>query len=227
MLTVVGNRTEMSNPKEKKYDFEVNSAPIAWLDYAEELKEIAELTIKHSGTTINRYPDTYKTLSLERGFFLNYGYSLETILKGLLIAENPEFVAEGKISEDISKGHSLARLTVLVKSLSFEGEELKLLNVLSEAIPYWGRYPIPKKYSQVSEKVSFSESIHKELEALWFKIGRCLYETIKFGWTGPSGVKTCVYLSSTFESEAEMKASVEKFNKMHANGESVFGNVDQ
>ena len=58
----------------KQYTFDVDSAPISWLDYSEELKEIAELIFSNSGTEINRYPETEKDLRLERGYFLNYGF---------------------------------------------------------------------------------------------------------------------------------------------------------
>jgi len=216
----------MNNPDKRKYDFDTNSAPIAWLNYSEELKEIAELAIKYSGYSINRYPNMSSSFSLERGFFLNYGFSIETLLKGLLIAENPNFVSEGKISEKISNRHNLINLSEQVQSISFEEKEIKLFEILTDAIPYWGRYPIPKKYTQVCGKTPFSESLHNQLENLWFKIGRCLYEKIKFGWEGPSGIKTGPYISSIFESEEEFESSMKQLNEMKERGKIEFGNIE-
>lgn len=216
----------MNNQGKKKYTFGVYSAPIAWLDYSEELREIAQIIFKHSGSSIYRYPDLSTSLTLERGFFLNYGFSIETLLKGLLIAENPNLVAEGEISQEITQGHNLIMLSKKVQSFTFSNQEINLLQILSDAIPYWGRYPIPKKHSQISEQIQFTEQIKNDLERLWFKIGKCLYEKIKFGWEGPSGIETGPYLSSTFETDTEFEASLEKLSEMKRKGEIKYGNID-
>jgi hypothetical protein len=68
------------------------------LNYSEELKEIAELIFSNSGSEINRYPENENILRLERGYFLNYDFSIENILKGLLISENNFYVSNGKIN---------------------------------------------------------------------------------------------------------------------------------
>lgn len=127
----------------KQYTFDVDSAPISWLNYSEELKEITELIFSNSGTEINRYPE-------------------------------------------ISSNHNLETLIAKIDSILFDKNERKLLSILSKAIPYWGRYPIPKKYTKVSTKFKVNE----DLNHLWFKIGRQLYSHIKFGWIGPNGIET-------------------------------------
>ena len=104
----------------KQYTFDVDSAPISWLDYSEELKEIAELIFSNSGTEINRYPETEKDLRLERGYFLNYGFSIENLPKGLLISENNSYVSNGKISPEISSNHNLETLIDKIDSISFD-----------------------------------------------------------------------------------------------------------
>jgi hypothetical protein len=208
----------------KQYTFDVDSAPIAWLDYSEELKEIAELIFSSSSSEINRYPENKNGLRLERGYFLNYGFSIENILKGLLISENNSYVSNGKLSTDISSNHNLIGLIDEIDSISFNKNERKLLSILSDAIPYWGRYPIPKKFTKVSTKFELTEKVNQDLNDLWFKIGRQLYSNIKFGWTGPNGIETGPYISSTFESREEFDKSINELNKQ--NGNFKTGNVD-
>ncbi|QXP74311.1 hypothetical protein H0I31_09015 [Tenacibaculum sp. AHE15PA] len=210
----------------KQYTFDVDSAPTSWLDYSEELKEIAELIFTNSGTEINRYPENEKGLRLERGYFLNYGFSIENILKGLLISENNAYVSDGKISPEISSNHNLVILIDKIDSISFDKNERKLLTILSDAIPYWGRYPIPKKHTKVLTKFKLTEKVNKDLNDLWFKIGRKLYSNIKFGWIGPNGIETGPYISSTFENSEEFDKSLAELNKQVKKGNFKAGNVD-
>ncbi|AIZ42688.1 hypothetical protein [Cellulophaga baltica] len=210
----------------KEYPFDVDSAPIAWLDYSEELKEIAELIYSNSSFEINRYPENEKTFRLERGYFLNYGFSIENILKGLLISENNSYVSNGKLSPEISSNHNLEVLISKIESISFNKKERKLLSILSDAIPYWGRYPIPKKHTKISPRFTLTDQVDKDLNTLWFKIGLVLYSKIKNGWTGPSGIETGPYISSTFENSEEFDNSIKELNKRIANGQYKSGNVD-
>lgn len=210
----------------KQYTFDVDSAPTSWLDYSEELKEIAELIFSNSGTEINRYPENEKGLRLERGYFLNYGFSIENILKGLIISENNSYVSDGKISSEISSNHNLETLVDKIDSIAFDKNERKLLSILSDAIPYWGRYPIPRKYTKVSTKFKLTEKVNDDLNNLWFKIGRQLYSNIKFGWIGPSGIETGPYISSTFENPEEFDKSIAEINKQIEKGLFKAGNVD-
>jgi len=209
----------------KLYTFDVDSAPIAWLDYSEELKEIAEIIFLKSGWEINRYPENEKRLRLERGYFLNYGFSIENLLKGLLISENSTYISNGKLSTEISSNHNLERLIDKIDSISFNKNERKLLSILSDAIPYWGRYPIPKKYTKISTKVELTQNVNQSLNDLWFKIGRQLYSNIKQGWTGPNGIETGPYISSTFENSKEFSNSINELNQLKKGGFKT-GNVD-
>ena len=210
----------------KEYTYDVDSAPVAWLDYSEELKEIAELIFSNPKVEINRYPTNEKTLRLERGYFLNYGFSIENILKGLLISENNSYVANGKLSHEISSNHNLEGLVNRIESISFDKKERALLSMLSDAIPYWGRYPIPKKHTKISPRFALTDEVNKNLNDLWFKIGVKLYSNIKQGWTGPSGIETGPYISSTFENSEEFNNSIQELNKLISNGEYQSGNID-
>ena len=210
----------------KQYTFDVDSAPHSWLDYSEELKEISELIFSNSDFEINRYPENEKGLRLERGYFLNYGFSIENLLKGLLISENNSYVSNGKISNKISSNHNLESLIDKIDSLSFDKNERKLLRILSDAIPYWSRYPIPKKYTKISTKFKLTQKVNENLNDLWFKIGRQVYSNIKFGWIGPNGIETGPYISSTFENPEEFDKSINEINRQIKKGKFKSGNVD-
>ncbi|WP_103864809.1 hypothetical protein [Aquimarina sp. I32.4] len=210
--------------RNKEYTFAVDSLPINWLDYSEELKETAELIFSDAGWEINRFPSTDKTIRLERAYFLNYGFSIENLLKGLLIAENYELISNGKISPEISTKHDLVQLSEKVESIDFNEKEIELLKTLSEAIPYWGRYPIPKKFTKVTPIFLLSDKVNESLKNLWNKIGSELYNLIKYGWTGPNGIKQGAYLSSIFEDK--YNEALEEFNTLMKNGTLEMGSVD-
>lgn len=178
-----------------------NASPIQWVEYAEELRDASEVIWKESGNTkvFNAYPKPITKPGLSRVYFLNIGYSLENLLKGLLITENPDLVKDGKIDPSISSGHRLHELANLVISFSFDLEEMELFKLLSEAIPSWSRYPIPKKWQiNTSEKI-INQDVRKLFLKIWGKIGFKIYEETKDGWDGPNGVRINNWRSSYFE----------------------------
>jgi hypothetical protein len=87
-------------------------------------------------------------------YLLLVGLSLENALKGLMIAKNPSLV-ESKIKWKIKGGsHNLIELYKQT-GLSAKTDEIELLDALTRAVLWAGRYPVPKKHNNKSEFTIF------------------------------------------------------------------------
>lgn len=210
----------------KKYTFELEASPYSWMIYAQELHEAANIIIQNSTYSINNFPNLENRKTLQNAFFLNFGFSIENLMKGIAIAEKPEKIADFKISRTISTNHDLLNLLREIETIELNKNEKKLLKVLGKAIPTWGRYPIPKSYGKIENKTYYSKKIHQDLENLWDKLIRHLYSQIKDGnWVSPSGIKTGYFRDSTLEES--MNSEIQKLNSNLRNGETLNkGNVD-
>ncbi|RNL88522.1 hypothetical protein ED312_08730 [Sinomicrobium pectinilyticum] len=186
---------------EKIREYIVNAFPIQWVEYSEELRDASELIWNESKNTWvhNNFPIRQNKPGLSRTYFLNIGFSLENLIKGLLISENPDYLKNGKISPEISSGHNLENLISKITTLNFDEKEMDFLKILSKAIPNWSRYPIPKRWETENNEKIVSEDIRKQFLEMWNKIGFKIYELTKDGWNGPNGVKLDIWRSSYFE----------------------------
>ena len=182
-------------------EYILNANPIQWVEYSEELRDSSELILKESKRTkihLN-FPKRTDKPGLSRPYFLNIGFSIENLIKGLLVSENPEYLKDGRISHQISSGHNLEALAQKSSSLTFSKMEMDFLKVLSEGIPNWSRYPIPKRWEIENTEEIISDDIRQLFLNLWDKIGFKIYELTKNGWNGPNGVELGIWRSSYFE----------------------------
>ncbi len=191
----------------KIQEYVQNASPLQWIEYAEELRDASEAIWKESENTkvFNAYPKPITKPGLSRVYFLNIGYSLENLLKGLLITENPDLIKDGKIESSISSGHRLHELAALIKSISFNREEIELFKILSTAIPSWSRYPIPKKWQINTTEKIINRDVRDLFLKIWNKIGHMIYEKTKDGWNGPNGVSIDIWRSSYFEGKMDFE----------------------
>ena len=167
------------------------AAPEEWYDYARELKEAADTLWKLKSKEMIYFKtddSEYLKPNYSRTFFFLNGVSIENLLKGILISENPEYLQYGKISNDISKGHNLKSLALKVKSIDFNKVELKILELLSEVVPYWGKYPVPKKFQDLKEEIHIDDTWNNQLNNLNKKLELKLYDLNRNGIEGPNGV---------------------------------------
>jgi hypothetical protein len=58
----------------------------------------------------------------------------------------------------------------------------KVIKNLSLYITFWGRYPIPKKAYVDFQILEYDENIHTDLQSLFYKFIKPLYENKKDGW---------------------------------------------
>lgn len=94
----------------KKDEFVYRANPDEWLEVSDELNESIEIIIANSRTEYLK-SDTWdgiprRKLMSSRSIFLLMGFSLENLIKGMLIFDKPDLVNEGKLNDEINN-HNL------------------------------------------------------------------------------------------------------------------------
>lgn len=197
----------MTNQRKK---FVEEAAPEYWYTYAQELAETADAIFRKSKTQfvayIHKSSDGSVTKSrrplVSRPVLLLYGLSIENMLKGLLISEDPNLLQGGELSKHL-KGHDLAKLSRRLKSMRFKDDEFQLLELLSDVVPYHGRYPVPRRAESMKSEQYISESIFKACSALFKRMEMQLYKLNYQGIDAPEGVRFASLRLTHLDSEAD------------------------
>jgi len=198
------------NRNENIIEFTQKAHPSGWFQVADELNHSVEILYKDIDKSLmgNNEPNGKSILkpTVSRSYFLVAGMVIENLLKSLVIIKHPNLISDGKLDKKISTGHSLIALLNRIE-LKLSKEEVDLIKIFSEAIPYWSRYPIPKFWNQLKDEQILSDSIHETYKLLYEKLRIEIYESTKFGWVGPEGEK----VNEWFCSEYEPHFSIEKY----------------
>jgi len=102
-------------------------------------------------------------------YFMLLAFATENLLKAAAIARNGsqykgDFSTSNKFPREL-QNHDLAELATLV-GLSYSVEEEDLLRRLTRSAIWFGRYPAPLKYAEMSGKTEFSDG--NEYMVSWF-----------------------------------------------------------
>lgn len=187
----------------RKQIFVREASPSNWIDLSDELRLAAEALWAQNGdqfslTSTDVLPGDGSISSIiqrhglvSRPYMLLAGFSVETALKGLLVALDPSLVADGKLSRRLAR-HKLTMLADDVADLHLKGNERRLLEILERAIPYWGRYPIPKDWKDLDEfpPIGMSEGGRETFLALQRKLCQRTYDHCRGSWNSGTGVRS-------------------------------------
>ncbi len=176
--------------------FVESAAPEYWYSYAHELADTADAIYKKSKGQWIAYiqnfadgsTDTYSRPLISRPVMLMYGLSFENIIKGLLISEEPTLLQGGKLSKHLL-GHDLVKLADRLQSIQLIAEERELLALLSDVVPYHGRYPVPRNAQDLKPEKYISEDIYTSCRALFLRFEMQLYQLNFQGIDAPEGVR--------------------------------------
>lgn len=187
-----------------KMDFVRRARPDAWLDLADELHHAAEIiwlspeaglalevTVTHrvEGSDIVREETYRKIREFSRTYFLLTGYAIENLAKGLLIARRPKRITDGTLSPDLQT-HSLSKLLKKIDDLNCTDAEDEFARFAERAIPYWGRYPIPKKKESIEDEEVLTERLRLAYLGLQQRLRRLLEQELEAGWESGVGSRT-------------------------------------
>lgn len=175
--------------------FVEEAAPDYWYSYAEELAETADAIYERSKRRSIDYIDKYgdrivATKSrpfVSRPVLLLYGLSFENLIKGILISEHPELLEGGKLHKKLL-GHDLVTLARRMETVPVNDEEVSLLALLSDVVPYHGRYPVPRSADDLKPERYITEEVYTSCTLLFRRLVMQLYRLNIDGIAAPEGV---------------------------------------
>jgi hypothetical protein len=184
--------------RSKLSKFIIDGAPSEWLFYAEELMVAAEILWERNDGSMsseiigpvmkngkNKVTESKKVSSISRTYFLLVGFAIENLLKGFIVFDDPSTITSGEVKR--IKSH---KITILVKEISeirLSEAELDICKKIEEAIPYWGRYPIPLEYSGITPDIGVTAEIRKIIKDMYDRLALQLYKKVKDGWDSGTG----------------------------------------
>lgn len=176
--------------------FVEKAAPEYWYSYAHELADTADAIYKKSKDHWIAYiyynedgsKETARRPLVSRPVLLMYGLSFENLIKGLLISEEATLLQGGKLSKHLL-GHDLIKLADRLKSIQLNAEERGLLALLSDVVPYYGRYPVPRNAQDVKPEKFISEDVYNACKGLFGRLEMQLYRLNFEGIDAPEGVR--------------------------------------
>lgn len=201
--------------------FVANGLPDSWLAHAEELRDAAEVLWSdksnglrveaepvvevakvQDGDSIAEIPKVSSQVSefyaVSRPYLMLAGFALENLLKGILIAENPALIARGTLGSEI-KTHNLTRLLDKIVSVKATKVEREFCSTASDALPYWGRYPIPLHHGGLMPEVGMDAPMRDAYLSLHDRLGLDLYGRIKDGWDSGVSARVISFYSERYE----------------------------
>ncbi len=141
------------------------------------------ITSRDSTRWLNANQEIFCAFTLIHSFSKS---ALENVLKGLIIANDAKLIASGKLDNSL-KSHNLIDLAKRVNGLILSKDEKHILQVCQDAIPYWGRYPIPLEYKGLKPIEAVNDKFRACFRQLHYRLCKSLYDSQKDGWD--SGVE--------------------------------------
>lgn len=169
-------------------EFVFHAAPPEWMEYAEELKSAADALFDLDRDVMVLRRDelrgvrTHSTFS--RPSLLLAALATENALKSIAVARHPELVRDGRIGKPIET-HNLVNLANDVIPLPLSEDESALCALLTELIPYWGRYPVPLRAARISKEIPSSAELKARIDAFFSRLRKVFDDAVKAGWNGP------------------------------------------
>lgn len=184
--------------------FTENASPDNWLKYANELKQSALRLWEYRDDLILEF-NIGSTRNIERpvisrSYMLLAGLSIENVLKAYIVAIAPSLINKGILDRKLQI-HDLNKLSTHCNGVSFDENDIELMRVLSEAIPYWGRYPIPINFQQIKTEKIVDSNINSNYISLFDKLFSSTLNKIRGGWDAGNGVGFSSFGYQNFETD--------------------------
>lgn len=196
----------------KKQEFVRDAMPDKWLEYGTELRDAAELLWAHENEALrvgavldsrHEPQSTFRTTAISRPYILLSAFSIENLLKGILVAQNPSHISAGEVSKDVW-GHNLILLTERISDLQLSQEQRELIRIAQDALPYWGRYPVPKGSNGLLEEYALDQDYRETFLALHSRLSKRIYDLIRDGWDSGVGPQIGQYRDVQFGDVIDM-----------------------
>jgi hypothetical protein len=121
---------------------------------------------------------------VSKSVFLLAGFSLENMLKAYTIYENPEYIANGKISKQIQT-HSLTKLHGKLNLLPFLEIASETINNFEIGLNSWARYPCGLTLQASGPAQNIRPELMINYRTIMNNYAQKLVELLKTEWRGP------------------------------------------
>ena len=138
-----------------------------------------------------------------RTYILLAGLAIENSLKAIIITNEPNKITSGKLHKSL-KSHKLKDLAKLINRLSLTDKEEKVLKICQDAIPYWGRYPIPLHFNGLQPSEAATVEFRDTFRKLHYRLCKITYDTIKDGWDSGAGARCHIIRSKKYGDEIDL-----------------------
>jgi hypothetical protein len=164
--------------------------PHSWLLAADDLHEqaLAQYRRRDGSVLIIRKDGNSNSWDrVDKSIFLLGGFALENAIKAFLVYENPEWIANGKLSHHL-RSHSLTKLQAQSKLIPYKKRFVAVLKGFEAGLESWARYPCALTFERTEE----AGSIAPELWAGYIQVMRAYGLRLqsllsKKYWVGPHG----------------------------------------
>jgi hypothetical protein len=182
-------------------EFVDHAQPYAWLLAAENLHSQALCVYGSFGnTTISRVePDgTSRTWDQSNCvMFLLAGFALENLIKSFLVYENPTWIENGKLNEQL-RSHSLTKLANKSKLLPYKIRGRVTLETLEDGLESWARYPCALTAAKTKEQLTFNPILWNAYLQVSHYYASKLTKLLGRKWNGPHGFNGLYEISDDF-----------------------------
>jgi hypothetical protein len=124
---------------------------------------------------------------VDRSIFLLGGFALENAIKAFLVYENPDWVANGKLSRHL-KTHSLTKLQARSKLVPYKQRYGAVLQGFEAGLDSWARYPCALTLERTRQADSIAPDLWDGYVRVMRAYGMKLQGLLsRSNWTGPHG----------------------------------------
>jgi hypothetical protein len=164
--------------------------PHSWLLAADDLHEqaLAQYRRRDGSVLIIRKDGEAKSWDrVDKSIFLLGGFALENAIKAFLVYENPDWVANGRLSNNL-RSHSLTKLQAKSKLIPYKKRHTAVLKGFEGGLESWARYPCALTFDRTER----ADSIAPELWTGYVRVMRAYGIRLqsllsKKTWVGPHG----------------------------------------
>lgn len=121
-----------------------------------------------------------------RAIFLLSGFALENMLKAFLVYQNPVYVANGRLAEEL-RTHNLVKLSEQVEDIPWPARGKPIIQAFQRGLTSWARYPCAL-YAKDSEwEQILTERLWRQYRLMMRAYGARIMKLLERGWSGPHG----------------------------------------
>jgi len=122
----------------------------------------------------------------DNSVFLLAGFALENAIKGFLVYENPDWIANGHLSREL-KSHSLAELKDKSNLIPYPIKYRYVLEGFEDGLEGWARYPCALTAAKMKKEGILSDRMWAGYQTLMRAYGNKMIKLLAAGWNDPYG----------------------------------------